>query len=55
MRTFWEMRMMSRAGIIAPTNALRIVPASPTTPFIVIPMMIAATAPKQAPEDIPVL
>lgn len=50
-----DIRMMRPAGISAPRKALETIPSSPATPANDTPTMMAATAPKHAPEDMPVL
>jgi len=47
--------MMRPAGISAPKKALETIPSSPATPANDTPTMMAVTAPKHAPEDMPVL
>ena len=54
MRTLSEMNIISIAGINAPMNALVTIPISPVTLENDTPTTMAATAPKHAPEDIPV-
>ena len=46
--------MMMNAGMSAPMKALVTIPISPTMVENDIPEMIAATAPRQAPDEIPV-
>jgi hypothetical protein len=47
--------MMMMAGTMAPMKALDTMPISPVVDVNVTPAMMAMTAPKQAPDDIPVL
>ena len=55
MRMRSDMRTIMTAGIMAPRKAFTTVPALPVRLLTVMPITMEAIAPRQAPEDMPVL
>ena len=53
--TFLEIRTTTRAGMRENTNALEMMPYSPTVLVMVNPSRIATTAPRHAPDEMPVV